>query len=78
LLLGAAVACGSNGNSKHDSSIDTPAPGSDAGSGAETFTQFVINLVLNVGADTTPAAFSTFENLPDPDVNNGSAYASLF
>lgn len=81
-LLTAAMACGSNGNSKKDSAVDTKqidAPG-DGSNAAATFTTFVINLVLHVGPDTTPAAFSTFATLPDPDGvnNNTSAYASLF
>jgi hypothetical protein len=82
-LITAAVACGSNGNSKKDSAIDTPTTidGPSDGSGsAATFTTFVINLVLNVGANSTPAAFASFSTLPDPDGvnNNTNAYNSLF
>jgi hypothetical protein len=82
LLL--AAACGSS-NKSHpaDAEPDTPEKHDamiDGGGSATTFTSFVINLVVNVTADSAPAAFSTFATLPDPDGtdNNTSAYASLF
>ena len=54
--------------------------GGSNGSGDGTFTAFVIDLVVNHSSDPTPADYSTFANLPDPDGsnNNTSAYDSLF
>jgi hypothetical protein len=79
-----AVACGSSNKTNPsdappDVAIDAPKM-IDAGSNGETLTQFVVNLVLNVSASSTPAAFSTFSALPDPDGtnNNTAAYAVLF
>ena len=45
-----------------------------------TFTSYVIDLVNNHGADVTPAPYSAFSALPDPDgdANNLTAYTSLF
>jgi hypothetical protein len=53
----------------------------DAGSNSNaTFTSFVIDLVLNHGSDATPAPFTSFSTLPDPDGsdNNPNAYNALF
>jgi hypothetical protein len=83
-LLVAATACGSSGNNgKKDSSVDSPKTidgPTDGSSAPATFTTFVINLVENVPANSTPAAFASFSTLPDPDGedNNTAAYSSLF
>lgn len=69
-----AAACG-------DDSPFVPGDGNGSGSGSgATFTSFVLDLVNNHTADPTPTAYSTFEDLADPDgdTNNGSAYDSLF
>ena len=79
LLL--AVACGSNNNGgKMDAPPDSKVFMDGSGSASATFTTFVIDLVLNHGSDATPAAFASFQNLPDPDgdTNNVHAYDSLF
>lgn len=54
--------------------------GSDAAPPATTLTSFVIDLVNNHTGDSTPAAFTTFSTLPDPDAdtNNTAAFSSLF
>ncbi|HEY1550499.1 MAG TPA: hypothetical protein VGG28_21875 [Kofleriaceae bacterium] len=64
---------------------DHPYVPGDSGSGSNvqpggTLTDFVIDLIENHSNDPTPAAYSTFSTLPDPDGsnNNGSAYSSLF
>jgi hypothetical protein len=64
---------------------DNPTLGQQDGSGSgsnpgATFTSFVIDLVLNHGSDATPAAFTSFSTLPDPDgsANNPNAYNALF
>jgi hypothetical protein len=74
---GFVTACGDDNPQLQDGST----PGMDgSGSGVETLTKFVIDLINNHSNDPTPAAFSTFSTLPDPDAldNNGSAYSSLF
>jgi hypothetical protein len=73
---GFVAACGDDNPQLQDGSTMM----GDGGSGAETFTKFVIDLIENHGSDTTPFAFSAFSTLPDPDAldNNGSAYSSLF
>jgi hypothetical protein len=44
-----------------------------------TLTSYVIDLVQHHTSDTeAPRAYSEFSALPDPDGNNGSAYAPLF
>jgi hypothetical protein len=53
----------------------------DAGSASGgTFAAFVIDLVLNHGSDATPAAFTSFSTLPDPDGsdNNPNTFNALF
>ena len=71
----ASSACG-------DDSPYVPADGSGSGSdsGAGTLTAFVIDLIQNHTNDPTPAAYTDFSTLPDPDgsANNTAAYASLF
>ena len=63
---------------------DHPYVPGDSGSGSNmqpgTLTDFVIDLIENHSNDPTPAAYSTFATLPDPDGsnNNGSAYSILF
>ena len=54
--------------------------GSGSGSGSATLTSYVIDLIQNHSTDQTPAAYTDFATLPDPDgdTNNGSAYNSLF
>ena len=56
-----------------------PEDGGGSGSAA-TFTDFVIDLVMNHTNDPTPVPYDSFANLPDPDgsANNTAAYASLF
>jgi len=57
-----------------------PEDGPGSGSTAATFTDFVVDLVMNHTDDPTPVPYDSFANLPDPDgsANNGSAYGSLF
>ncbi|MEO8846567.1 MAG: hypothetical protein ABI591_20080 [Kofleriaceae bacterium] len=81
-LLGLAMAIGLTAAACGDDSPFVPddGNGSGSGSGAATFTSFVLDLVTNHTTDPTPADYSTFKDLPDPDgdTNNGSAYDSLF
>jgi|HubBroStandDraft_2_1064218.scaffolds.fasta_scaffold471221_2 hypothetical protein len=72
---GFVTACGDDNPQLQDGSMP---PMDGSGSGVDTFTKFVIDLIETPPA--TPAAFSTFSTLPDPDAldNNGSAYSSLF
>ena len=72
----AAAACG-------DDTPFVPSDGQGSGSGSgsnATFTAYVIDLVTNHSMDQTPAAYTDFKDLPDPDgdSNDGSAYDSLF
>lgn len=64
------------------SCTSTPSgPGPGSGSGPGTMTAFVVDLITNQTADTTPSVgYETFGSLPDPDgdANNADAYASLF
>jgi hypothetical protein len=88
-LVGAMMliaACGSSNPSKSDAPIDTKMIDAKVfldGSGGSTcpegpFTCFVIDLVLNHQAVSTPVAFASFATLADPDANNIHAYDSLF
>jgi hypothetical protein len=54
--------------------------GPDAAEPAKTLTTFVIDLVQNHSSDQTPAAYSDFKDLPDPDGDNNTttAYDPLF
>lgn len=83
VLALALAACGDNtSNGKQDAGIDGPKSTPDASPDAPpaaTFTSFVIDLVKNHTADTTAAVpYTSFQALPDPDTNNGSAYNPLF
>jgi|HubBroStandDraft_4_1064222.scaffolds.fasta_scaffold739831_2 hypothetical protein len=82
LLIAAAfvLAAGACGPNPKLHLADGPTVGSDAPTPPATFTTFVINLVLNESHTPTPAAYTTFSTLPDPDGadNNTSAYSSLF
>ena len=55
-------------------------PDAGGGPGSGTLTAYVIDLVQNHTDDPTPAPYSDFSSLPDPDgsANNTAAYASLF
>jgi hypothetical protein len=74
----ASAACGDDNPSVQDAKSGGDAP--DAMGSNATFTSFVINLVKNVSPNSTPAPFSSFSSLPDPDGsdNNLNAYDSLF
>jgi hypothetical protein len=51
----------------------------DAPMPAVTLTSYVIDLVQHhTSATEQPRPYSEFSSLPDPDLNNGSAYAPLF
>ena len=52
----------------------------DAGVDAQTFTDFVTDLVKNQTTDSAPVPYDTFKDLPDPDgtANNTTAYDGLF
>lgn len=73
VALAFASACG-------DDHPYVPADGPGSGGGSGTLTAFVIDLIENHSSDPTPAAYSDFSTLPDPDgsANNTAAYASLF
>lgn len=88
LFVLVAAACGDNGN--HQTPADSTTPPGDGsntpGDGSNvqppaTLTSYVVDLVLH--HTTTPEearAYDEFKALPDPDgdMNNGSAYSSLF
>ena len=59
---------------------DSPYVPQDAGPDDQTFTTFVIDLVMNHMDDPAPVAHETFKDLPDPDGdnNNASAFDQLF
>jgi hypothetical protein len=88
LFVLVAAACGDNGN--HQTPADsptTPGDGSNTpGDGSNvqppaTLTSYVVDLVLNHTTTLEEArAYDEFKALPDPDgdLNNGSAYSSLF
>jgi hypothetical protein len=71
--LALASACG-------DDHPYVPADGGGSNAGSGTLTAFVIDLIENHTDDPTPADYSTFSTLPDPDgtANNTAAYDSLF
>ncbi|HEY3801037.1 MAG TPA: hypothetical protein VGL61_00465 [Kofleriaceae bacterium] len=73
VALAFASACG-------DDHPYVPADGPGSGGGSGTLTAFVIDLIENHSSDPTPAAYSDFSTLPDPDgsANNTAAYATLF
>ena len=86
IALGLATAgCGDDNPVAQDSGvphidsrlIDAPV---DAPIVAATLTSFVIDLINNHTNDPTPAAFTAFDTLPDPDKDNNNihAYDSLF
>jgi|SRR5580704_8624421 hypothetical protein len=82
-LLGGAIAVGlalaSSACGDDSPYVPQDGPGSGSG-GAGTLTAFVIDLVENHSNDPTPAAYTDFATLPDPDgsANNTAAYSSLF
>ena len=82
LLLALVLAsCGDDHLKKApgDAGADSPVVMPDAPVTAATLTSFVIDLVQHhTNASDSPAAYSDFASLPDPDGSNGSAYAPLF
>lgn len=91
ILLGLALAaCGDDNPSKTDAAMtgDTnPNPDGttdgmiDGGPPGGTFTAYVIDLVKNhTNGTDSPAAYSAFSALPDPDATNytSNPYSSLF
>jgi len=71
----AAGACGGDNPTLQDASTpDASQPG------GATLTSYVIDLVTNHSNDPTPAAYTDFSTLPDPDgdTNNVHAYDTLF
>jgi hypothetical protein len=74
IVIGLA-ACGDDSPTVQDGSQTPDGPGP-----AANFTAYVIDLVKNHTDDPTPAAFSDFMSLPDPDgdANNVHAYDTLF
>jgi hypothetical protein len=82
-LLGGAIAVGLAlaSSACGDDSPYVPQDGPGSGSGMPgTLTAFVIDLINNHTDDPTPAAYTDFATLPDPDgsANNTAAYSSLF
>lgn len=77
LVVAVATALGSACGDDHPF---VPDDGPGSGSAATTFTDFVIDLVVNHSSDPAPVPYDSFASLPDPDgsANNTSAYASLF
>lgn len=76
LLALALAACGDNNPAPGTETPDGPGPGT-----ADDLTAFVIDLIENQTADTTPpVAFEVFSALPDPAADNNAtdAYAQLF
>jgi hypothetical protein len=79
LAVAFAAACGDNGNNVGPDS-GSGSSGSDGGVNA-TLTSYVLDLVQNhTTATDASRPYSEFQALPDPDgdMNNGSAYSSLF
>jgi hypothetical protein len=82
LLIALVAACGDD----HQKMPADAGPGGDAAPMPDappmpeaTLTSYVIDLVQNHTNETeAPRAYSEFSSLPDPDRNNGSAYAPLF
>jgi hypothetical protein len=80
LAVAFAAACGDNGNNVGPDSGSGGSGGSDGGMNA-TLTSYVLDLVQNhTTATDVSRPYSEFQALPDPDgdMNNGSAYSSLF
>jgi hypothetical protein len=79
LAVAFAAACGDNGNNVGPDS-GSGGSGSDGGTTA-TLTSYVLDLVQNhTTATDVSRPYTEFQALPDPDgdMNNGSAYSSLF
>ncbi len=75
------AACGGGSSKPMPDAPVQPVPDAmpDAPPQMSTLTSYVIDLVKNQTADTTPARpYSEFQTLPDPDTANGSAYSTLF
>ena len=80
-MLALACALAACGGSDHKAQPDGGMPPPDGGPPPPpaTFTSYVIDLVQHQTADSTAARpYAEFQNLPDPDQDNGSAYAPLF
>jgi hypothetical protein len=77
LLIALVAACGDDNqkmpaDAGSDAMPDAPTP-------EVTLTSYVIDLVQHhTTATEQPRLYSEFSSLPDPDGNNGSAYAPLF
>jgi hypothetical protein len=81
LLIALVAACGDdNQKMPADAGSDVmPDAMPDAPMPAVTLTSYVIDLVQHHTVSTEqPRPYSEFSSLPDPDGNNGSAYAPLF
>ncbi len=85
MLLAIALAAGACGDDNSPPNLPDATPDPDAAPDAPpervTLTTFVIDLVANQTMNTTaPVPSAAFEALPDPDkdMNNTTAYSSLF
>lgn len=80
ISVGLAVASTGCGDDNPTLAGDAPTTGSDGSMPNATLTSFVIDLIKNHSTDPTPADYSTFSALPDPDGddNNTAAYSVLF
>jgi hypothetical protein len=75
ILIALVAACGDDHAKMPADAGSVP----DAAMPEATLTSYVIDLVLHHTSDTdAPRPYSEFGSLPDPDTNNGSAYAPLF
>lgn len=75
------AACGGGSSKPLPDAPVQPMPDAspDAPPQMTTLTTYVIDLVKNQTADNTaPKPYSEFQQLPDPDTANGSAYSPLF
>ena len=80
LLIALVAACGDDHQKMPVDAGGDAAPMPDAPPMPEaTLTSYVIDLVQHhTTATEQPRPYSEFSSLPDPDLNNGSAYVPLF
>lgn len=79
ILIALVAACGDDHPKMNADAGADAAPMPDAPPQEATLTSYVIDLVQHHTSDTeAPRPYSEFSSLPDPDENNGSAYAPLF
>jgi hypothetical protein len=80
IALLAAAGCGDNGDQQLADAMPTPDGGVDPDAPpANTFTQFVKNQInTNTSATAEPVPYGVFATLPDPDLDNPTAYDDLF